>query len=65
MWKIAPPFEHLKIKIIQNLMSPDAVSGMQKVAIKYVCGRSCALDLAVVAYNAPPDSLAGFRGTYF
>jgi len=30
---------------------------------KFVFGRGCALDLAGGAYSAPPDLLAGLRGT--
>jgi len=32
---------------------------------KFVFGRGSAPDPAGVAYSAPPDPLAGLRGTYF
>ena len=53
-WKTSPPFGHLKM-IIHNVMSPGAVSTVQKCS-KYVCGRGSAPDLAMthsVKYGIP------------
>ena len=65
--KIAPPFEHLKIKIIPNLMSLDVVSGVKKCS--EICLRPVLCPAATGgSYSAPqgpPVPLAGLKGVYF
>jgi len=60
-WKIAYPFEHLKIKKIENLVSPDVASGVQKCSKIRLWPGLCP-GPHWGAYSAHAGPLAGLMG---